>query len=87
MALVQAAQKQGGRPQDAMPSSTAKAPAENEFGADLEFHALRLTNTQEEATLDAQSGAFGLGTHERCSVPLSLFTLLDIICGAIQISS
>ncbi len=82
MALAQAAQKQGGRPQDAAPSSTAKGPAEKEFGADLEFHALRLNSTQEEATLDPQSAFGGQGIQERCSVPLSWFTLLDIICGA-----
>ena len=65
MALVQAAQKQGGRPQDAAPSSTARALVEKEFGADLEFHALRLNSTQDEAMLDPQSGFDGLGTQER----------------------
>ena len=70
MTRMQAAQKQGARPQDAAPSSTAKAPVEKEFGADLEFHALRLSSMQEEATLDPQSGFQGLGTHERCSIPL-----------------
>ena len=65
MTLVQAAQKQGGRPQDATPSSTAKVPVEKEFGADLEFHALRLNSTQDEAMLDPQSGVDEMGTQER----------------------
>ncbi|CAK0786311.1 hypothetical protein CVIRNUC_009524 [Coccomyxa viridis] len=65
VAKLQAAQKQGGRPQDAAPSSTAKGPAEKEFGADLEFHALRLNSTQEEATLDPQSAFGGQGIQER----------------------
>ena len=62
---MQNARKQGGRPQDAAPSSAAKAPAEKEFGADLEFHALRLNSPQDEATLDPQSGFDRLGTQER----------------------
>ena len=62
---LQAARKQGGKPQAAQQQSAAKAPQEKEFGADLEFHALRLHDPAEQAALDTHTGFDELNQQQR----------------------
>lgn len=63
---LQAAKKQGVRPQALTPASTAEYATQKEFGSDLDFHAFRLHSALEEAALDTQNG-FGLpGSQQRC---------------------
>ena len=74
---LQAARKQGSKPQAAPQQSAVKAPQEKEFGADLEFHALRLHDPAEQATLNTQAGFDELSQQQRCCHCLSLMTAID----------
>jgi len=47
--------------------AVAKQSVGMEFGADLDFHALRLHDTAEQAALDDQIGFDALGQQQRCS--------------------
>ena len=62
---LQAARKQGSKAQAAQQHSAAEAPQAKEFGADLEFHALRLLIPAEQAELDTQSGLDGSAQQQR----------------------
>ena len=67
---MQAARKHGSKPQAAQQQGAAKAPQEKEFGADMAFHALRLHDPAEQATLNTQAGVNELTQqHRSCYCP------------------
>ena len=65
---LQAARKQGSKPEGTAQRGAAKEPAQREFGSDLEFYALRLHSTKEEAALDTHGGLDAFGAQPRCSI-------------------
>ena len=62
---MQAARRQGSKPQAAQQHGVAEAPQAKEFGADLEFHALRLLVPAEQAELDTHSGLDASAQQQR----------------------